>query len=215
MAGTNRIVTNPNKPGVIYVPELGEEFLLSKEREGIFYDTVEQASGAIAAGTPLVWFQNFSNKFSQHFNTGRNGKLPAGNALAMTRTGIYISQADGNTVVSDQDTLKVSTAGSVSFLINERVILKGEPLFSLPTGYGMSGMTTQNATGVVTTGVASVAAAPLLRNAQPVLDRDDILSTLTFFNNAWVAAGSSMPTLAGPVQFMHILYGVIKQPVAN
>lgn len=213
--GSGRIVTNPNKPGVIFVPELGEEFLLSKEREGIFYDTAELASGAQTKGNQLVFFQNFSNKNAQHFNIGKNGKLPSGNALAMVRTGFQILQCQGNTVAVDTDIMKVAYAGSAAFSINERIILKGEPLFTLPTGYGMAGMTTQNATGVITTGIPSAAAAPLLRNAQPVLDRDDLNSTVTLFDNSWVAAGSSLPTLASAVSVMHILAGVIKQPVAN
>lgn len=212
---SQRVITNPNKPGVIFIPELGEEFLLSKEREGSFYDTVEQASGAISAGATLNWFQNFSNKNNQHFNAGKNAKLPSGNALAMTRTGVVILQAQGNTVAVDTDILKVAYAGSVNFEINERIILKGEPLFMLPSGYGMAGMTTQTTTGVITTGIPSAAAAPQLRNAQPVLDRDDLNSKLTFPNNSWIAGGAVLPTLTNAVSFMHVLYGVIKQPVAN
>lgn len=214
MATTNRIQTNPNKPGVIFVPELGEEFLLSKEREGIFYDSVEQASGAISAGATLNLFQNFSNKNAQHFNTSKQGKLPSGNAMSMVRTGIMVLQSFGNTVATDDDILKVAYAGSSEFEINERVILKGEPLFTLPTGYGMVGSTTRNATGVVTTGVASAAAAPSLRNAQPILDRDDLNSKIIFPNNSW-GTGAAMPTLTNAVYFMHVLAGVIKQPVAN
>lgn len=211
---TNRVLTNPNKPGVIFVPELNEEFLLSKEREGIFYDTVEQGTGLATSGTALTLFRDFTNKFAVHMNVGKNGKLPSGNAMALHRTGIQILQCFGNTVTLDTDIIKAAYGTTLKFDINERQIVKTEPTWTLSTGLGISGMTTQNATGIVNIGLPSAAAAPQLRNAQPVLDRDDLNSEIVWQSHAWGGA-TGLATLTNRVQFMHVLYGVIKQPVAN
>ena len=207
MAIQDIAVLDPKNPGHVIIPALNQSVQLSKVREGVFYDTVEQASGAFAAGTELVLFRDFTNKNQQHTNISKNGKLPANNEMAMSRTGVSVLQAQGNTVAA--------YAVSQNFSINDRTVVDGQPLFTLPTGYGVAGMTTRNATGIVTIGLPSPNAAPTLFRAQPIFDKDDLKSSLYAKNNAWVTGGSAMPTLTNATYYTHFLFGLIKSPVAN
>lgn len=208
-------VLDPKNPGNVIIPALGQSVQLSKTREGAFYDTVEQASGAVTANAELVLFRDFANKNQHHMNVSKNGKLPANNEMAMSRTGVYVLQAQGNTMATDDDIIKVTHDASLRFHINDRLVIDGQPLYTLPSGYGIAGMTTRNATGIVTVGIPSQTAVPTLFRAQPLFDKDDIKSFIDFKNNIWVTGGSAMPTLTNAVYFTHYLFGLIKTPVAN
>lgn len=215
MAIQDIAILDPKNPGQVIIPALGQSVQLSKTREGAFYDTVEQASGAVTKGTELVLFRDFTNKNQHHMNVGKNGKLPANTEMAMSRTGIYILQAQGNTLASDADVLKVTADASLNFKINDRVIVDGQPLYTLPSGYGIAGMTTRSNTGIATIGLPTSAGAPTLFRAQPIFATDDLNSSIFFKDNAWVTGGSTMPTLDAAVYFTHFLFGLIKVPVAG
>ena len=53
-------------PGKFFIPELGRVINITDVRQGDFYDTVAQPSGAIAAGRQLKVFDVTANKNKQH-----------------------------------------------------------------------------------------------------------------------------------------------------
>lgn len=197
-------------PGELVIPALGRTIKMVEWREDGFYDSV-QAASAPTAGSSLEFFRDLSNKNLQFTNLRTARRIPAGSEFIMARVGVIIAQAYANVVPTDDDLIKLAYAASLTFKINDRLITEG-PAVNYQSGIGMSGTTTRNATGVVTTGVPSAAAAPSLMVAQPVADDDDLVATLDFKDNAWLSGGSSMPVfVAKPVVTLR-LAGFIKKP---
>lgn len=196
--------------GELQLPD-GRVIKLVEWREGDFYDSVQQASGAISAGTSLELFRDVANKNIQHLNLRTARNIPAQSEFVMNRIGVVIAQAFSNTVPVLADILKVAYAGSLTFKINDRLITEG-PLFMFQSGYGMTGGTTENAISAVTTGVPSAAAAPQLLVAQSIGDKDDLLATIDFKNDIWITGSSVMPTTAGRTVYTNMLHGFIKKP---
>src|SRR4051812_32054393 len=122
------ILTDPKRPGELYIPELNQVVRITKTREGVYYDTVEQASGLSTKGTELVLFRDLANKNSQHKNVANNGKLPNNVEMAMYRTGVNILQATANVVAVDTDVLKSAYALVLHFEVNDRLIVEDYPL---------------------------------------------------------------------------------------
>lgn len=207
------VVTDPKRPGELFIEELGRVIRITKTREGTYYDTVEFASGAQTKGDEKVLYRDLSNKFSQHSNIARNGKLPNNVEMAVYRTGIMALQASANVIAVPRDILKLAYAVVLKFEINDRVIVDNYPLYLLPTGFGVSGMTNENNTGIVTIGVPSAAAAPQLFQPQPLFTGDDIVASLFVKDNLWLTGGSSMANFTNAVQTTHHIYGVIKQAI--
>jgi hypothetical protein len=206
----NLAVPVPNEPGALFIPALGRKIKMVEWREDDFYDSVLQASGAISAGTSLEFFRDLSNKNLQHTNLRTARRIPAGSEFIMARLGVLIAQAVGETLATDDDTLVVAYAGSLTFKLNDRLISEGM-LVKYQTGIGVTGSTTRTGTGVVTLGVPSAAAAPSLMVAQPVSDTDDLMGTVDFKSATWIS-GYSTPTLTNAVLFTIMLHGFIKKP---
>ncbi len=198
-------------PGELVIPALGRTIKMVEWREDGFYDSVQVGALTPAAGTSLEFFRDLSNKNLQHTNLRTARRIPAGSEFIMARIGVLIAQAFGNTVPTDDDQIKLAYAASLTFKINDRLISES-PAVKYQSGIGMTGSTTRNATGVVTVGVPSAAAAPSLMVAQPVADDDDLIATLDFKDNGWLNGGSVMPTFnARPVVTL-MLHGFIKKP---
>ena len=198
------------KPGELFFPALGKTIKLVEWREGDFYDSVTQASGAISAGTSIELFRDLANKNIQHANLRTARRIPANSEFIMNRIGLVIAQAFSDTVPVYSDIAKAAYAGSLTFKINDRLVSEG-PLVVYQSGYGLSGNTTANNTSIVTTGVPSAAAAPQLLVAQNVSEDDDLQGTVDFKNDIWITASSVMPTLAGRLVFTCFLHGFIKK----
>lgn len=207
---SNLAVPVPNEPGTLFIPALGRKIKMVEWREDDFYDSVLQASGAITAGTSLEFFRDLSNKNLQHTNLRTPRRIPAGSEFIMARIGVLIAQAVGETLATDDDTIVAAYAGSLTFKLNDRLISEGM-LVKYQTGVGVTGSTTRTATGVVTLGVPSAAAAPSLMVAQPVADDDDLMGTVDFKAATWIA-GYSAPNLTNAVVFTILLHGFIKKP---
>lgn len=206
----NLAVPVPNEPGALFIPALGRKIKMVEWREDDFYDSVLQASGTIAAGTSLEFFRDLSNKNLQHTNLRTARRIPAGSEFIMARLGVLIAQAVGETLTTDDDTLVVAYAGSLTFKLNDRLISEGM-LVKYQTGIGVTGSTTRTSTGVVTLGVPSAAAAPSLMVAQPVSDSDDLMGTVDFKSATWIS-GYVSPVLTNAVLFTIMLHGFIKKP---
>jgi hypothetical protein len=107
--------------------------------------------------------------------------------------------------------------------VNQTRMIFDAPLYTAQSGYGVTGVTTRNNTGVVTIGVASAAAAPQLLVAQPIGPNDSIGtdSYIVLYNNNWATAGGSpnpilppvvMPTFDTSVFCTVFLDGLVKKP---
>lgn len=218
-----------DETGVYEIEGLGTKIRLLEWRAGAFYDTVQFASdGATAqtAGTQQQLFQNLQGKNRQFTNLDNNaGRLPALNELITNRVGAHPLQAFGNTVISDSDIIKFVHAAYMRVSVNQTRIIFDQPLLCAQSGYGVTGSTTRNNTGVVTLGVPSAAAAPQLLVAQPIGPNDSIGtdSYVTLYGNAWAAtttpggaatvpATNVLPTFSTSVFCTVFLDGLIKKP---
>ena len=207
------IVPDPQNPGSFIIPALGKRAEISQLREGDVYDSGQVASGAISAGTEIIFFSSVTDKNLQHKNFNHPGRVPAGMELAVNRIGLVVAQAQGNTMASDDDVIKIAYSGALKVKINERTIAEG-PAFTFQSGYGVVGSTTRTDTGVVTIGMPSFAAAPQLLVVQPIRDDDDLAPTLTWPNNAWITS-NAMPPLDGRTVLTILLHGVVKTPLGK
>jgi hypothetical protein len=202
-----------SQAGEYIIPELGRTIRLVEWREDDFYDSVQQAAGLIAAGTSLEFFRDLANKNLQHSNLRTPRRIPSGSEFILQRIGVVFAQTVCNALISAADILKGAYAGTLTFKINDRLVSEG-PLFKYQSGYGMVGATTENNTSLVSTGVASAAAAPQLLVQQTINDQADLNATVDFKNNSWLA-GAVMPTLVGNPVFMLMLHGLVKKPQGN
>lgn len=207
----NEIVQQTGKAGELYIPALGQTVRLVEWREDSYRDSVSQDAGAITQGLTLDLFRDLTNKNVQHCNLKTQRRIPSGSTFVLNRIGVLIAQAFSNTIVALDDILKVAYDGVLTFKINDRLVAEG-PLVNFPSGYGMVGSTTANDRSLVTTSVASPAAAPNLLVAQTVTDTDDLNGEIVFKDDKWITGSSVMPTLAGRVVITADLHGLIKKP---
>lgn len=220
------ILRATNQTGVYEIEGLGTKIRLLEWRAGAFYDTVQFQQGAQSPGAQQYLFQNLQGKNRQYTNLDNNaGRLPALNELITNRVGAHVLQAVANTVVSDADILKFAHAAYMRVSVNQTRIIGDQPLYCYQSGYGVTGSTTRNNTGVVTIGVPSAAAAPQLLVAQPIGPNDSIGtdSYVVLYANTWInplntAGGAAaplptdMPTFATSMFVTVFLDGLIKKP---
>ena len=192
------ILRATEETGVYEIEGLGTRIRLIEWRAGMFYDSVAFSS-TLTAGTQQFLFINLQNKFRQHTNLDNNaGRLPALNELICNKIGAHIVQAFGNAVPNDSDIIKVAHGGQLRVVVNTTRLIFDQPLYTAQSGYGITGSTTRNATGVVTTGVPSAAAAPQLLVAQPIGPNDGIGGDITFNANTWLGpSGASILSTDG------------------
>lgn len=204
-------VIQPTKnAGEYFIPALGRTVQLVEWREDDFADAVSQGAGAVTAGTTLELFRDLASKNVQHCNLKTARRIPAGSEFVINRVGVLIHQCFSNTVVILSDVLKVAYNASLTFKINDRLVVEGA-VYKFSSGYGMVGSSTENAISLATTGVASTAAAAQLLVAQPVKEDDDLNGTIDFKNDSWITGASVMPTLTGRVVLSCILHGLVKK----
>jgi hypothetical protein len=221
------ILRATEETGVYEIEGLGTRIRLIEWRAGSFYDSVAFAGAAtvaspvtISSGSQQFLFINLQNKFRHHTNLDNNaGRLPALNELICNRIGAHVVQAIGNLVPVDADIIKVAHGGQLRVTVNTTRLIFDQPLYTAQSGYGVSGSTTRNNTGVVTTGVPSAAAAPQLLVAQPIGPNDGIGGDITFNPNTWLdnatgftGATTVMPTVSSPMVVTVFLDGLIKKP---
>ena len=213
------ILRATDETGVYEVEGLGTTIRLLEWRAGSFYDTVSFNSGAQTPGTIAQLFQNLNNKSRQDTNLDNNaGRLPALNELICNRVGGLIKQAFGSTLALDGDIIQLAYAAYMRVSVNQTRIIFDAPLVTAQSGYGVTGSTTRNATGIATTGVPSAAAAPQLLVAQPIGPNDSI-GTDSFINlppNLWASQvsppTSSMPNFTNQMFVTVFLDGLVKKP---
>lgn len=200
--------------GSLFIPALGKAIKLVEWREDDFYDTVvtgdvSTAAATVTAGTSLEFFRDLASKNLQHTNLRTSRRIPAGSEFIMSRIGVIPNQSFGNVMASPTDLVKHCYAATLSFKINDRLVSEG-PLYKYQSGFGITGSTTQNDTGLATIGVPSAAAAPNLMVAQPVQDDDDLVATIDYKSNSW-ATNAVMPSVKA-IGLTLSLHGFIKKP---
>lgn len=204
--------------GTLFIPALNRTIKLVEWREDDFYDTVvvgttgdvTAAAALLTAGASFEFFRDLANKNLPHTNLKTARRIPAGSEFIMSRIGVVPNQAYGNNLVTDDAIIKLAFACTLTFKINDRLVSEG-PLYKYQSGYGVTGSTTRNATGVVTIGVPSAAAAPTLMVAQPVQDDDDLMGTIDVKSNTWTSANAVLPTVVA-TGITLMLHGYIKKP---
>lgn len=211
-----------NQTGVYEIEGLGTQIRLLEWRAGSYYDTVAARAGAVSPGTQLRLFVNLDGKNRQFTNLDNNaGRLPALNELIVNNVGAHVLQSIADTVVNDADIIKFAHSAYMRFSVNQTRIVADQPLYCFQSGFGVTGSTTRNDTGVVTIGVASAAAAPQLLVAQPIGPNDSIGSDsyIQFYDNAWLAPyfaaaeiEETMAVFSTPVACTIHLNGLVKKP---
>lgn len=201
-----------DSPGELYIPSAGGSIVQTEVRHGAFFDTVEFTSGAITAGRSQVLFNTQTDKGKQDTNIEDVKKIPQRHKLTMTKLGLYVRQVNGNIVVVAGDHLKMYERATLEFKLGTRLLLEG-PLFQYPTGYGVTGATTENNLSFAHLGVASPAAVPDLPKTQPVGDKDTLGVKVIFEASSWIANATDQPTLAGDVLVSAFLIGQIEKPM--
>lgn len=206
----NMPVAVPGKePGEVIIPALGRSFKQIELREDDIFDTVQQGSGSIAAGTELVLFRDLSDKNEQHTSLKASRKLPAGDEAAIFRVGVHVRQALGNDVPTTSDHMKIYENGVLDLKFNRRQVTFG-PLLKYQSGYGLAG----NASGTTSNGVPSAAAAPTLFVPQQLNDSDDINGLLKFPGGAWITSYTA-PSLGARNIITAFMHSVIKSPLGK
>lgn len=201
------------KPGVFYIPSLGQQFKAQELTEDSFFDSVFQAAGTIALGTKLQFFDAAQTKNFQHTNITTVRRIPAQVEFSLTRLGVQIAQAVGNSLVTDADILKVGYTGALYFGLSKQQIAQG-PLWKYPGGYGMVGQTNRSGTGVVNNGVGSPGAVPPLVVNQPVSEKDDLNGYVRYDDATWIT-GYVGPVTDGITVLTLNLHGIQKIAVSR
>lgn len=216
-AGSSPIAIPTANPGELYIPSLGKTIQQIEWREDDFYDTVAQPAGLVTSGTELDYFINLQGKQLQHSNLKKSSSIPANQQIVVSRVGVHFVQSLGANIMPDSDIIAAAHASVFTFQVNDRLITQG-PAYKYQSGYGMTGSTTRNNAGIVTTGVPSAAAAPSLYVAQPVTDNDDIVGSLQYPSQNWLNnntdgdIAATMPTFVQPSAATAFLHGIIRKP---
>jgi hypothetical protein len=197
-------------PGEFFMPSAGRTVRLVEWREDDFYDTVQLPGVTPTAGLALEFFRDIAGKSRLHTNFATPRKIPAGQEFILVRVGVQMHQAYGNTLMTDDDTIKFVYNAYLRFALGDRIITEG-PVVKYQSGMGVQGSTTRVGTGIATNGVPSAAAAPNLLVAQTIKEEHDLNGSIQFLDNGWLGGGIQPTFTARPVVTL-FLHGLIKKP---
>lgn len=202
------IVPVRKRPGLYYNTDSGKYFNLVEYRDDDKYDTVVLASGAVAAGKTLECFRDLGSKdkIDTNFDTPR--RISKGEEMLVKRIGVDIPMAVGNTIQTPANIKKVAYNGYMRFQVNKKDVAEG-PLYKFPSGYGLAGQTTENATGIVSIGVPSTAAQRPLEKVHEVTSEHDLIASIRFDAHDWDATGQT-PSLGSRVWIRVFLGGLVR-----
>lgn len=211
----NQLLTPTGQAGVYAIPALigpdGKPRVvqLVEWREGAYFDTV-QLDLAPTAGKTYYYFRDLTNKNLAHTNFKTQRKIPDGSELIMSKIGILPNQALGDVLPTDADVIKLVYGATLEFKIGTRLIAEG-PLYQFASGYGVTGSTTRNNTGIATVGVASTMSVAQLLVAQSIVNANDLDGLLKFEDNGWINGGNSQPIFSTRMGVTLLLHGLIKR----
>ena len=201
------------KPGH-FMDSSGQVIVLTETRETDRYDTEQQASGAITAGAILRFFRNLNNKNDLDANIPEAGKLVTGSErMILERLGVTIQASNSTLMLTVADLKRVMCAGYLEFRLNKNVIDDG-PLEKFPSGYGVSGSTTETSQAVANVGVPSTAGVRNLKEQQIVTDAHTVAASITFQARTWLTT-STMPTLDNQTAVRLYAHGLLESAATN
>jgi hypothetical protein len=203
------IVPVRKRPGVYYNTESGKFFSLVEYRDGDKFDTVTQAAGAITAGTELDFFADLTNKKTNSTNLKTPRRISKGEEMLIKRIGFDVPLAFGNTLPTLLDIKKVIYNGMVTFKINNKLVAE-QPAYTLPSGYGLAGSTTENNTTIVSNGVPSTAAQRQLEKVHEITSEHDLDAKVRFDDYVWITSGTTA-SLDGRIVMRFFVGGLIRE----
>lgn len=203
----------PGKPGQ-FRDNQGNVTIMTEARETDRYDTCEQASGAITAGDVLKYFRDLTSKNEIDTNVPEAGKLVTGaERLILERIGVSIQASNSTVLATTADYKRLMCAGFLEIKLNRHTIEEG-PLEKFPSGYGLSGSSSENNTGVVNVGVPSAAAIRPLMEQQIITSDHTVSGEITFQGRSWLT-NSTMPTLDGQNAVRLYMHGILESAATN
>lgn len=201
------------KPGH-FIDAAGAVVVLTETRETDRYDTNEQVSGAITAGAILRYFRTLNNKNDLDANVPEAGKLVTGSErMVLERIGVSIQASNSTLLATAADVMRIMCGGYLEFRLNKNVIEDG-PLEKFPSGYGISGSTTENNQAVVNLGIPSTAGVRPLKEQQIVTDAHTVNASITFQARTWLTT-NTMPTLDRQNVIRLYAHGLLESAATN
>lgn len=171
-------VTATGRPGELDIPGYGVR-KFTDIREDPIYDYVALTT-TIAKGDELVFFRNTADKKRWQTNLSEQSKLAAGEEAVIYR--INVVPAPDTT---PEDVLKIFKYGYGEFTFDDDNRVRSGPLLTFDQAHGLYGAiaTTKNDEryGVVTNGVPSEGANPMLRLPLYIYENRTFRFSITFF----------------------------------
>jgi hypothetical protein len=187
------LIQSTGVPGQYYIEGYGS-VTFDQWRTADLRDTVQIGGTSITASTQIELFINVQNKLPIDNNFGNNaGRIPAQTEYIVNRIGVLPLQALLNDVPNGQDIVKFVYGAYVKVLANiDRVIEEG-PIWRFPSGYGVSGATTENNKAYVTNGPLGSAQVRELLIAQKLGANDQLSGFIQFPARSWATVASGFP----------------------
>lgn len=214
------------QPGLFRDTDTGQVVNIRDFRESDKYDSIIiPAQETITTGTEIVFFNDVQGKRETDSNIKTPRKLSAGESMVLDRIGLYFRLAVGDSVSSARDIIKVAENSYYRLTINE--ILQDEgPAIKFPSGYGLSGNTTENNLSIVSLGVAATASASRLIKKQMLNQNHELNGLLRFdARNGWTNSSNPagfagvvnvvQPTLSNPLIVTNYLHGLVRAAVTK
>ncbi len=203
----------PGRPGH-FVDQSGKVIVLTEAREADRYDTENQATGAMTAGSQLTFFQDKTNKLEIDANFPENNKLVTGaERFVMEWLGVNIQPASGTNIATGKDIKRIAAHGYLEFKLNRNVVEDG-PLERFPSGYGMSGMSSQTNEAVINLGVPATASVRGLKEQQVITDQHTVKCSITWQARTWLTT-STLPTLDSEMAIRIYTHGILESAATN
>lgn len=203
----------PGRPGH-FVDQSGKVIVLTEAREADRYDTENQATGAITAGSSLSYFETKTDKKELDANFPEPNKLVTGSErFVMEWLGVNVQPASGTNIATGRDIKRVVAHGFLEFRLNRNVVEDG-PLERFPSGYGLSGSSAQSNEAVINLGVPATASVRGLKEQQVVTDQHTVKCSITFPSRAWLTTGT-LPTLDSEIAIRIYCHGILESAATN
>lgn len=218
MPTASRFQSDPQVPGRFIDRVTGQVFDNIDVRSDTLHDTVLYVAGAQTAGNKKNVFRDLANKDLLHTSLVTGNKIPENHVMKLNRIGVYPQQASGNVIATDSDVIKLMHAATMTFLFGSTLITRG-PLFKYPSGFGFTGQTNRNNTGVVTLGPATQLGVERLEQEQIATDKTSLSCVLEMASPDWItsalisgATNYAQPSLAQDVAVQVHMGGIIERP---
>lgn len=203
----------PGKPGH-FVDQAGNVIVLTEARDTARYDTVQRAAGVLTAGTTLNWFRNTDDKIDIDNNCPEAGKLVTGaERLILESIGFDIESSNSTLIPGSGDYKRILCHAYLELKLNKNTIAEG-PAVMFPSGLGVYGNTTENATAICSNGVPSMQTVRPLKEQQIVTDHHTVKATCTFQARTWLSTDTQPTTLVQTTLRLYC-HGILEQAATN